>query len=250
MNATPISLFLAALLCSACVADAAPNNTEDNNAVCDDGLDNDGDDFIDCADRSCSWNANVTVCGTESNDALCDDGLDNDGNGHTDCDDFACSRNATVTVCDTAPNCTDTPDADEPNPGPVRASSTFLGEIPTDGSVVTTSQANFYPQDDVDTYAWNGDWQHERQFICRITEASPDLRVHMRLLFEDQHDGIVVDLTSESPLANDEAYSMYLGPNIPEVKGTFIVSVSPETLDSCNNAYVVNCRFADQPSWE
>ncbi len=37
--------------------------SENTNALCSDGVDNDGDTFIDCADFNCSKNAAVTVCG-------------------------------------------------------------------------------------------------------------------------------------------------------------------------------------------
>lgn len=40
------------------------------------------------------------VCeGVENTDALCSDGLDNDGDGYFDCVDFNCSMNSFVTVC-------------------------------------------------------------------------------------------------------------------------------------------------------
>lgn len=39
-----------------------PNATEDTDALCDDGIDNDGDGFIDCADAGCSHGQDVTVC--------------------------------------------------------------------------------------------------------------------------------------------------------------------------------------------
>ncbi len=42
----------------------------------------------------------VLVCmGDESTDALCSDGIDNDGDSYLDCDDYNCSMNAQVTVC-------------------------------------------------------------------------------------------------------------------------------------------------------
>ncbi|MBN2693380.1 hypothetical protein JXR93_01835 [bacterium] len=96
--------------------------TEDTDALCSDGIDNDGDGFKDCDDYDCSRNAAVTVCGgtncdpacetgyacvngtcveqvAENTDALCSDGIDNDGDGFKDCDDYDCSRNTAVTVC-------------------------------------------------------------------------------------------------------------------------------------------------------
>ena len=38
--------------------------------------------------------------GAENTNALCSDGVDNDGNLFTDCEDFSCSHSDTVTVCD------------------------------------------------------------------------------------------------------------------------------------------------------
>ena len=80
-------------------------NMENTDVLCQDGIDNDEDNFIDCDDFDCSKGENVTVCGNsndlEDTDALCQDGIDNDGNGFTDCDDYSCSRNENVTICGT-----------------------------------------------------------------------------------------------------------------------------------------------------
>lgn len=54
---------------------------------CSDGVDNDGDKLIDCADPDCEGSA---VCGPEDTEARCKDGIDNDGDGFTDCDDKDC----------------------------------------------------------------------------------------------------------------------------------------------------------------
>jgi hypothetical protein len=52
--------------------------------VCDDGIDNDGDGKIDCADqKDCGKDP---VCGG-SPPEICDDGIDNDGDGKIDCAD-------------------------------------------------------------------------------------------------------------------------------------------------------------------
>jgi 5-methylthioadenosine/S-adenosylhomocysteine deaminase len=116
---------------------------EDNDAACSDGIDNDGDSYIDCKDFDCSKNPNVTVCGAagqggaagagtagaagdagsagtggaagagtggaagasgeaEDTDAACSDGVDNDGDSYIDCIDFDCSQNPNVTVCGSA----------------------------------------------------------------------------------------------------------------------------------------------------
>lgn len=73
--------------------------TEDTDATCSDGIDNDGDGHVDCGDWSCSRSPDVTVCLHESDDRTCSDGQDNDQDGYLDCDDYDCSRNVDVTVC-------------------------------------------------------------------------------------------------------------------------------------------------------
>jgi len=112
---------------------AAPNadqqllsDFEESDEACSDGIDNDGDGFIDCEDRDCTINPYITVCphsendctngidddadgfidasdwdckGAESSDEACADRADNDGDGYIDCDDYDCSRNPEVTVC-------------------------------------------------------------------------------------------------------------------------------------------------------
>jgi hypothetical protein len=50
--------------------------------ICDDGIDNDGDGYTDCADFDCG---DLEEC--QEN---CSDGLDNDGDGYTDCEDYDC----------------------------------------------------------------------------------------------------------------------------------------------------------------
>jgi hypothetical protein len=96
--------------------------------ICDDGIDNDGDGFTDCADRDCGtepgcketnctdgtdndgdgfadcddWDCQGTAAcpvPVENSDALCDDGEDNDEDGLTDCDDPSCKNHPDVTVC-------------------------------------------------------------------------------------------------------------------------------------------------------
>ena len=48
----------------------------------DDGIDNDGDNKVDCADKKdCGKDA---VCTTGGDAEVCDDGIDNDGDGKTD----------------------------------------------------------------------------------------------------------------------------------------------------------------------
>jgi len=61
-------------------------STEENNAaLCGDGIDNDGDGKIDCADSDCA-----AFCVPEA----CQDGKDNDSDGKIDCADPNCSADA------------------------------------------------------------------------------------------------------------------------------------------------------------
>lgn len=79
--------------------------TESDDLACSDGIDNDGNGFVDCEDFGCTRADNVSVCVgmVENTDALCRDGVDNDGNGFIDCEDFGCSMNAEVTACSDPP---------------------------------------------------------------------------------------------------------------------------------------------------
>ncbi len=56
-------------------------------ADCDDGDDNDGDGFADCADQGC-WGTSACIEGDDAAD--CGDEVDNDLDGYTDCDDQDC----------------------------------------------------------------------------------------------------------------------------------------------------------------
>ena len=67
---------------------AAASSTETN---CTDGLDNDGDGKIDCADSDCAANP---ACVTGTKETSCKDGLDNDSDGKTDCSDSDCTADA------------------------------------------------------------------------------------------------------------------------------------------------------------
>jgi len=78
---------------------AASENSED---YCGDGIDNDGDGAIDCADAGClapaqrhgptvgSMSSSPYFCGAESGATTCHDGADNDADNDTDCFDLAC----------------------------------------------------------------------------------------------------------------------------------------------------------------
>tara|TARA_B100000965_G_scaffold135411_1_gene112709 strand:+ start:383 stop:4399 length:4017 start_codon:yes stop_codon:yes gene_type:complete len=56
--------------------------------ICDDGVDNDGDPYVDCDDFDCN---DDPACGGSGTDEICDDGVDNDGDSYIDCDDFDCT---------------------------------------------------------------------------------------------------------------------------------------------------------------
>ena len=69
---------------------SAPPPAADPEAECTDGLDNDSDGAIDCADSDCD---SIGVCGPEGKFDSCSDGYDNDGDGDIDCLDAGCAKN-------------------------------------------------------------------------------------------------------------------------------------------------------------
>jgi len=76
--------------------------------ICDDGVDNDGDGLMDCADQDCQLDVN---CQLPSNETSCTDGLDNDGDGFIDCADADCS-NDSACLPSSETSCTDGIDND------------------------------------------------------------------------------------------------------------------------------------------
>jgi hypothetical protein len=84
-NGEVISLGNGNLHVTIAVNDATPESTA---AACADGVDNDADGLIDCADPDCSF-----TCATpaENTAAACADGVDNDADGLIDCADPDCS---------------------------------------------------------------------------------------------------------------------------------------------------------------
>jgi Ca2+-binding EF-hand superfamily protein len=75
--------------CSTFAACRGTPGPEDNVAACTDGFDNDGDSYVDCDDFDCG---STGVCSDENTAETCSDGIDNDGNGFIDCDDNQCSQ--------------------------------------------------------------------------------------------------------------------------------------------------------------
>ena len=55
---------------------------------CTNGIDDDGDSYIDCDDFDCGDDIS---CGGTGSDEICNDGIDNDGDGYLDCDDWSCN---------------------------------------------------------------------------------------------------------------------------------------------------------------
>ncbi|MDJ0806605.1 MAG: hypothetical protein QNJ78_07190 [Gammaproteobacteria bacterium] len=60
--------------------------------ICDDGIDNDGDDLIDCDDSTDCNSDPVCDQPPPIEPEICDDGIDNDADGLTDCSDKDCRR--------------------------------------------------------------------------------------------------------------------------------------------------------------
>ncbi len=75
---------------SDCTADLAC--TGPTSEICTDLIDNDFDGLVDCADSDCAADANCQAPPTE----ICTDGIDNDGDGWADCSDSDC---AGVGIC-------------------------------------------------------------------------------------------------------------------------------------------------------
>jgi len=84
-------IFTLALSVAACDDDNSSNNANNVNntnnvEVCDNGLDDDGDGNIDCADTDCAASLH---CWLE----VCDNGIDDNEDGAIDCDDPGCADN-------------------------------------------------------------------------------------------------------------------------------------------------------------
>jgi hypothetical protein len=75
--------------------------------VCDNGVDDDGDPYVDCEDQNC-FNDPACMPDTETS---CTDGVDNDGDGVIDCGDSDCANDAAC-LPDTETSCTDGMDND------------------------------------------------------------------------------------------------------------------------------------------
>jgi len=126
---SPTRLAIVALLVGACTSDPKPGTTTPTTPTptepttptgdtspplattetdCDDGIDNDGNGFIDCIDLACRGTPECV----ENTDAACSDEVDNDGDGRVDCADTSCAGHPEVTVCPSEKKCGDDLDDD------------------------------------------------------------------------------------------------------------------------------------------
>ena len=65
--------------------------SDDSETICDDGIDNDGNGYIDCDDWTVKMILPVAEVAEVQTARRSGDGINNDGNGFTDCDDFDCA---------------------------------------------------------------------------------------------------------------------------------------------------------------
>lgn len=76
--------LLALLLSFACANDDDADDTvKELTEICDNGVDDDNDNFVDCDDFECE-------CTVETNIEICDNNIDDDGDGFTDAEDSDC----------------------------------------------------------------------------------------------------------------------------------------------------------------
>ena len=77
---------------------------------CVNGVDDDGDGLIDCADPDCATDPS---CGGPGVELQCTDGVDNDGDGLADCDDPDCAADPSCVIPPTETDCSDGIDNDQ-----------------------------------------------------------------------------------------------------------------------------------------
>jgi hypothetical protein len=86
-----VPICVAVLIAGCASGDEASLVTANNGespveTVCDDGIDNDGDQAVDCSDRDC---VDSEACAMPPED--CSNGVDDDGDGAVDCLDDECA---------------------------------------------------------------------------------------------------------------------------------------------------------------
>ncbi len=75
------------------------DNDGDGHKDCDDFDCSKNPNVTVCKDAGKPDSGKPADAGSENTDILCSDGIDNDGDGYVDCNDFDCSKNPSVTVC-------------------------------------------------------------------------------------------------------------------------------------------------------
>ncbi|MDY0002813.1 MAG: hypothetical protein RBU30_16060 [Polyangia bacterium] len=131
--------------------------------ICANGMDDDGDGLIDCADPDCAQNP---ACLPET---LCNDGLDNDGDGDMDCADSDC---ASQSYCETIEvTCDD--EFDNDGDGLVDcADSDCVGT--SDCTAIPETNCNDGLDNDSDGLADCADSDCATETYCEATEATCD----------------------------------------------------------------------------
>ena len=125
--------------CSAFVP--APVVLENTQALCSDGEDNDGNGVADLQDSNCSAFVPAPVV-LENTQALCSDGEDNDGNGVADLQDSNCSAFVPVPETPTTPTTPTVPTVTQTPIGPTGGSgggSGFFGGSITSGTPISST---------------------------------------------------------------------------------------------------------------
>jgi subtilisin-like proprotein convertase family protein len=79
-----------------CQCDPATGDCEVGAFACRNGVDDDGDGLVDCAETSCAGDRTCMPPPLPATETVCNDGLNDDGDGATDCADSDCAW-----VCDT-----------------------------------------------------------------------------------------------------------------------------------------------------
>ncbi len=143
---------------------------------CADGLDNDGDGYIDCDDHDCylTRDCGGSPSGLENQDSTCSDGMDNDGDGYIDCDDYDCSRNSTVSVCTAT------------NEGLEDNANACADGIDNDGDGFIDCQ----------------DWDCEELSVCTQQEVNPDADINQTSEQPTSTSGQNAEVNAEGPSDN------------------------------------------------
>ncbi|MFA5624834.1 MAG: hypothetical protein WC966_07250 [Bradymonadales bacterium] len=89
---TPESVGPGVIVCPHEMKDGKVVFLENNLYTCTDGIDNDGDGYVDCMDNSCKQTTACCPTGEqkEISEEECSDGIDNNCNGYIDCADRTC----------------------------------------------------------------------------------------------------------------------------------------------------------------